>query len=173
MNLRKLLSKSERGQALAEYTVLIPPILLLTIMITIPLSTRMNYIFCRMLYAMDPSAGNCDQWLDQPVVEDETPLPDDDCVVFDQEEGASQCSQSDDCAELPGLNVGSYDASGDIESFVIKAGQDYHIYETGLTEDGCYYVEITGNHVSWELYGDEKICKDISNTQVWQVPLCQ
>ncbi len=171
MNLRKLFKRSERGQALAEYTVLFPPVLLISFMVLIPLSTHANFIFCEMLYAMDPSAGQCDQWLsEEPVVEDET--PEDECIVFNAEEGASQCSQSDDCAELPGLNTGSYDSSDDIESFVIKAGQDYHIYETGLTEDGCYYVEITGSHVSWERYGSGPQCKDVSHTEVWNTPLC-
>ncbi len=174
MNLRKMLKKSERGQALAEYTVLFPPVLLISFMVLIPLSTHANYIFCEMLYALDPSAGQCEQWLNNPVVEEEEPpVPEEDeCVVLQEEEGGSQCDQHELCDHLPGLNVGSYTASDDIDAFVIKAGKDYHVFETGLTDDGCYYVEIEGNHVSWERYGHGSECKDVSHEQVWKTPLC-
>lgn len=174
MNLRKMLKKSERGQALAEYAVLIPPVLLISVLVLIPLTARANYIFCKMVYAMNPEAGQCDQWLgEEEVVEDDTP-EDEECVVLQQEEGGSQCDIHEDCSLLePGLNTGSYDASDDIDAFVIKAGQEYHVYESGLTEDGCYYVEIVGNHVSWERYGHGPNCKDVSHEQVWKTPLCQ
>jgi hypothetical protein len=171
MNLRKMLQKSERGQALAEYAVLMPPVLLIGFMVLMPLTAHANYVFCRMVYAMDPSVGQCDQYLGEEEVVEEEEVQDD-CVVFNAEEGASQCSQDDTCVELPGLNTGSYDSGDDIDAFIIKAGKDYHIYESGLTEDGCYYVEITGSHVTWERYGGDE-CKDISNTQVWNSPICQ
>ena len=173
MNLRKMLQKSERGQALAEYAVLIPPVLLISFMVLIPVASRANYIFCTMVYAMDPSVGQCDQWLgeEEEVVEDETP-EEEECVVLQEEEGGSQCDQHENCDHLPGLNVGSYEASEDIDAFVIKAGKNYHVFETGLTDDGCYFVNIEGNQVSWERYGSGKHCKDVSHEQVWKVPLC-
>ena len=173
MNLRKMLNKSERGQAIVEYAVLFPPLLLISFMVLIPVTSRANYIFCSMVYAMDPSVGQCDQWLDNPVEEEEEQMPEEDeCVVLQEELGGSQCDQHEDCDHLPGLNTGSYEASDDIDAFVIKAGQEYHVYESGLTEDGCYYVEIVGNHVSWERYGSGPHCKDVSHEQVWKVPLC-
>ena len=171
MNLRKMLKKSERGQALAEYAVLMPPVLLIGFMVLIPLASHSNYIFCKMVYALNPSVSTCEEWLEEDVFIDEE-TPEDECVVFNEEEGSSQCSQDDSCVELPGLNTGSFDSSADIESFIIKAGVDYHIYESGLTEDGCYMVNIDGPHVSWERYGSGPHCKDVSHAQVWNTPLC-
>lgn len=170
MNIKKLLRQSERGQAYAEYTVLFPPVLLLSIMILIPLTERANYIFCRMVNTLDPTI--CESWAEEPTDEVEAAKPKD-CVVLDQEEGGSQCDQSDDCALLPGLNNGSFVSSGDIQSFVIKAGVEYHMYESGLTNDGCYMVDISGSHVNWEKVGSGPHCKDISHAQAWKVQLCQ
>ncbi|NIS80118.1 MAG: hypothetical protein GTO14_07895 [Anaerolineales bacterium] len=170
MKIRDLLRKSERGQAFIEYTVLFPPVLLLSIMILIPMTERANYIFCRMVNTLDPSV--CDAWLEEPGDEQASPS-EDLCVTLVEEEGAAQCDQHADCTLLPGLNYGSFDASADIQGFVIKAGTDYFIYESGLTEDGCYSVYIDGNHVTWELVGHEAVCQDVSHNQVWKVALCQ
>ena len=46
--------KSERGQALAEYMPLIPPILLLSVLILVPLSDSAGDIFCQMVNSMEP-----------------------------------------------------------------------------------------------------------------------
>lgn len=170
MNIKKLLRQSERGQAMAEYTVLFPPTLLLTILILIPISERANYIFCQMVNALDPSV--CEVWGEEPGEDDEAATLDDDCVILDEEQGASQCDQSEDCALLPGLNFGAFVSSDDINSFVIKAGVEYHIYETGLTNDGCYMVDILGPRVTWQLVGGDE-CKDISNAQAWKTRICQ
>jgi hypothetical protein len=171
MNLRKMLKKSERGQALAEYAVLMPPVLLIGFMVLIPVASHANYIFCKMVYALNPNVSTCEEWLVEDVVVEEE--IDDECIVFNAEEGSSQCSQDDNCVELPGLNVGSFESSADIEAFIIKAGVDYHIYESGLTEDGCYMVNIDGPNVSWERYGSGPHCKDVSHSQVWNTPLCE
>jgi hypothetical protein len=159
---------SEKGQALAEYAPLIPPILLLSVVILIPLAENASNIFCQMVNAFDPAA--C-----QPVEEEEEELvqEDDTCETVPFEQGASYCSQHDDCAELPGVNEGTYWSSGTIETFIIKAGQGYHLYESGVTDDGCYYVSIAANSVEWERIGSGPNCKDISHTQVWNVPVCQ
>jgi len=45
---------SERGQALAEYMPLIPPILLLSVLILVPLSDSAGDIFCQMVNSMEP-----------------------------------------------------------------------------------------------------------------------
>ncbi len=88
------------------------------------------------------------------------------------EEGASYCSQHEDCTELPGLKEGNYSSVGTIETFIIKAGTEYHIYDSGETNDGCYYVSIFANHVTWQRTGHGRNCKDISHTQVWNIPVC-
>ncbi len=46
--------RSERGQALAEYMPLIPPVLLLSILILIPLAEHTGDIYCRMVNALEP-----------------------------------------------------------------------------------------------------------------------
>jgi hypothetical protein len=164
--LRKFLQKSERGQALAEYMPLMPPVLFLSVVILIPISENSSYIFCRMVNTMDP---------EKCTLTDESYLPDledDLCIPLNQEEGSSQCDQSDECSVLPGLNNASYTASEPIETFVIKAGKEYHLYEPGLTEDGCYYVDLNENHVSWEKVGHGSGCKDVSHAQAWKTALC-
>jgi hypothetical protein len=170
MNIRRFLRKSERGQAIAEYTVLFPPVLLLSMMVLIPVTERANYIFCRMVNALDPSV--CEAWIEEP--EDEQASPSEElCITLEEESGGSQCDQHMDCTLLPGLNYGSFEASKPIQGFVIKAGQEYHIYETTTTDDGCYDVTLDGNHVEWEKVGSGSGCKDISHNQVWKVALCQ
>jgi hypothetical protein len=156
---------SEKGQAIAEYMPLIPPVLLLSIVILIPLANNVGNVFCQMVNAFDAAA--C-----EPVEEEVVVQEDDTCEPVPFEEGSSYCSQSDDCTELPGLNEGTYWSGGSIESFIIKAGQDYHLYESGETDDGCYYVNIYANYVEWQRTGKGKNCKDISHTQVWNVPVC-
>lgn len=169
MNIRRFLRKSERGQAMTEYAVLFPPVLLLSMMFLIPVTERANYIFCRMVNSLDPTV--CEAWIEEP--EEEEAAPSEEICVTLLEDGGSQCDQHTECTVLPGLNYGSFDASKDIQGFVIKAGQEYHIYESGVTHDGCYSVDIAGNHVTWEKIGSVSGCKDISHNQVWKVSLCQ
>ena len=172
MNIRRFLRNSERGQALTEYTVLFPPVLLISMMILIPVTERANYIFCRMVNALDPAV--CEAWLEEPAEEEEAaPGPQEEpCVTLQEEQGGSQCDQHADCTKLPGLNNGSFEASDFIDAFVIKAGKEYHIYATTTTDDGCYEVFLNENHVSWDKVGHGSGCKDISHNQVWKVPLC-
>ena len=155
---------TEKGQALSEYMPLIPPILLLSIVILIPLANSASNMFCMMVNAFDPAA--CEPVEDEFVPEDDT------CTYIDPDEGSSTCSQSDDCTELPGVNEGTYWHSTTIEAFIIKAGQDYHMYSSGITDDGCYYVEIFANYVEWTKVGGGPNCKDVSHAQTWEVPVC-
>lgn len=86
-----------------------------------------------------------------------------------QDSGGSFCEQNDNCTHLdPGTNSGVYvEQNGDIDVLVIKAGVEYHIYETGMTDDGCYYVTIEDNIATWERVGTGPECQDISHLQMW------
>ncbi len=103
------------------------------------------------------------------------------CHVLQESEGGSECDASPDCNLLPGVNNGYWEAPEDqpIRSFVIKAGRDYHIYQSGITYDGCYEVwlgedaGLPADAVQWEKIGDGGNCKDVSHMQSWFVPLCQ
>jgi hypothetical protein len=155
---------TEKGQALAEYMPLIPPVLLLSVVILIPLANSASDMFCQMVNAFDPAA--CEPAEEEFLPEDDT------CTYIDTDTGASTCSQSDDCVELPGVNEGTYWHSTTIEAFLIKAGQDYFMYESGETDDGCYYVNIFANYVEWQRTGHGSNCKDVSHTETWNVPVC-
>lgn len=89
--------------------------------------------------------------------------------VVDQQDGGSYCQQHDHCTHIePGTNEGLFvDQNGDITALVIKAGREYTIYESGVTDDGCYYVNIQGDTASWRRVDSGPDCKDISHLQMW------
>jgi hypothetical protein len=173
----------ERGQAMIEYAVLIPPMLLMSVSIVTLIPPTGYGMICDLDQAFN--GGMCDNLTnpdgDQPSDGEDpaaTPVPDDEeegdyCVWWTPATGASLCGQEDGCDELPGENVGYYMADEEIDTFVIKAGQDYFVYESGITADGCYDVHISGGSVSWWRVGEGKTCKDVSHLQVWQVPWCE
>jgi hypothetical protein len=165
MLFRKIFRKSERGQGIAEYTIIFPPVLLLTILITIGISDRIGDVYCEMVNAIQPDSCVIAEAA-EPEEEEEV------CIPLQQDEGGSQCDQSDECDLLPGLNNGSYTSTSDIDTFVLKAGRDYHMYFSGITDDGCYYVDIEGSHVSWNKVGSGPDCKDVSHAQSWNHILC-
>ena len=70
------------------------------------------------------------------------------------------------------MNAGTFTASSKIYNFVIKAGKQYNIFESGYTDDGCYQVNIDGSVVSWVKVGSGSTCKDVSHSQAWKKPLC-
>jgi hypothetical protein len=78
-----------------------------------------------------------------------------------------ECTQSPDCDHLdnPG-NSGSHTATKVISHLFITA-QEFHRYEPGDTNDGCYRVLIFGNNASWNRIGSGPNCKDVSNVQIW------
>jgi len=158
--------KSERGQALVEYMPLIPPVLLLSVLVLVPLAENSSDIFCRMVNALEPE--KCEVI----TVEEEEQLPEDDCIVFEESEGGSQCQQSGVCSlfELPGPSV--WYPSDPVETVIIKAGTDYYKFYSPGSNDGCYEVTIDEDRVEWELVGDEEDCKDISHAQAWESLVC-
>lgn len=169
--LRKIL-KNEQGQALAEYHVLIPGTIIIVIAAAWLLTGAVSDAYCQAVSMFDPSA--CEGLF--PAEEEATPEPEEDtdeCVTVEESQGGSQCSQSEDCASLPGLNEGTWDSGGpDIQVFVIKAGVDYFIYNSGMTGDGCYFVNFDGPEITWERMGHGPNCKDISHMDAWFIPQC-
>ena len=165
------LRKSEKGQALAEYMPLIPPILLLSVMVLVPLADNTSGIICNMINYLEPekcSVIEMDE--DEEVPEDE---PEEICIELQESQGGSQCDQSSQCTELEGRQNGVWNSSEPIETLVIKAGQGYHkFYPTGLN-DGCYDVTIEDNRIAWAKIGGGPSCKDISHLQAWETLICQ
>jgi Flp pilus assembly pilin Flp len=170
------LLKNERGQAMAEYHVLIPGSILMVLATFSLIADPLKGMYCDAVGLFQngickPSevayAGGGGDELENP-----DPTPTEYCVVLTQEEGCSQCDQSD-CTCLPGVNSGFYVGSSDIGSLVIKAGVEYHVYYSGLTADGCYDVSIDGDFASWVKVGDGAGCKDVSHLETWYTPVCK
>lgn len=190
----------EKGQALVEYVVLIPPVLLLSTSVSVMVPPTGYGMLCDLDQAFD--GGMCDELVEEetgdtgehenpppaepgseptpqptltPTTEPTlTPTPEPEaCVDWAPEDGSSLCDQTDGCDVLPGDNQGYYMAEDIIEYFVIKAGQNYVVFESGITQDGCYNVHISSGSVSWDRVGSGSTCKDISHLQVWQVPWCE
>ena len=162
--------KSERGQAFAEYMPLIPPVLLLSVLILVPLAENSSDIFCRMVNAMEPERCEVITVDEGEQLPEEEP---DDCIPLQESEGASQCDQSSVCSlfEMPGPSV--WYPSEPIETVVIKAGTDYFKFNSPGSDDGCYDVTIEDDRVEWELVGDEEECKEISHVQAWESLVCE
>ena len=171
--LRRLL-KNERGQALAEYHVLIPGSILMVLATFMLVVDPLKSMYCDAvgLFQNGVCATSEAQVGDDEGEETPTPEPTEYCVILQEEEGCSQCDQGD-CTCLPGVNVGEYTGSNDIGSLVIKAGREYHVFHSTTTDDGCYYVYIDGNFASWERTGGGRDCKDISHLESWYTPICK
>jgi Flp pilus assembly pilin Flp len=172
--LRKLM-KDERGQAFAEYFVLIPGSILMVLAGYSLVGGPIKTAYCDVVDVF--SSGVCQsdiEGVDQDwEALEATPTPSlEACVILQEEDGCSQCDQSASCTCLPGTNVGVYSGMDEIDSFVIKAGKEYHIYQTGYTDDGCYHVTIDGDMASWEKVGGGNTCQDVSHLQTWYTPLC-
>jgi hypothetical protein len=163
--------KSERGQALAEYMPMIPPILLLSVMILVPLGEFSSDIFCNMVNYLEPEKCSViEMEEDEGVPEDE---PEETCIELQESPGGSQCDHSSQCTLLLGQQNGIWYPSEPIETLVIKAGQGYHrFYPPGLN-DGCYDVSIETDRLEWEKIGGGQYCKNISHLQAWESPICE
>ena len=164
-------NRNEHGQAMAEYHVLLPAGILLAGFLLPLIATAVRGMYCEAIQVFNPDACAVE------VVEAEEEPEEDECVVYQMVEGGSQCGASDDCTLIDvGVNNGTWtNPLGDpLESFVIKAGQDYFMYESGVTSDGCYYVDFSedGNSVTWNKIGSGPHCKDVSHTEMWYVSLC-
>jgi hypothetical protein len=172
----KRLITEQGGQAFAEYMVLFPGAIMLPIAMLFSFGPDIRDKYCDVVGLF--SNGICavaDSDVG-PVEEDPevTPTPTEEyCVVLQQEDGCSQCDQaSPDCICLPGVNEGTYEADA-IMSLVIKAGKEYHIFYSGWTDDGCYYVQLEDTYAWWQKYEDGRDCQDVSHLESWFVTLCE
>lgn len=177
--LLKFFTKQE-GQAIIEYAIILPGVFIIAIGSAWLLGTGPREVFCSIADTLNyPACAELDPDWAQPVVEEE-PLV---CHTLAEEQGASECDQSADCTVLPGADSGAWTSpDSELASFVIKAGRDYHIYQSGITWDGCYLVqlgEFEGDPptydpytVTWERVGTGPQCQGVSHLQSWLTPLC-
>ena len=181
----KALKRSEKGQAMAEYSVMMTGFFIVVVVLMTTTGEALRNPFCSIADTLNwPACAELQP--DWGVPEDPAPEEEEEvCHELQESEGGSECDESPDCMVLPSLNSGQWDSPEDdpIRSFVIKAGRDYHIYQSGLTFDGCYRVWLGENEdedvplpadtVKWEKVGSGPHCKDISHLQSWFVPLCE
>lgn len=169
--MKNMLKKSrERGQAMAEYQVLFPAGILLAGFMLPLIAFAGKQMYCEVVSAFDPNI--C-------IVEDEIidEVEEDSCTVYLNEAG-SQCDQDEDCilidVSINDATWFNHVASDPLQSFLIKAGQDYFVFESGLTNDGCYMVDFAadGYSVSWEKVGDGPDCQDVSHVEMWYKRIC-
>ncbi len=170
--LKRLLIKEE-GQAFAEYMVLFPGAIMLPIAMIFSLGPKLHQEYCEIVGMF--SNGIC-AIADADVGPDESepePTPTEElCVVLQPSEGCSQCDQaSPDCICLPGTNEGTYEADG-LRSLVIKAGKEYYVFNSGWTDDGCYYVQLEDTYAWWQKYNDGRDCQDVSSIEAWWLLIC-
>jgi len=155
------LLRSERGQALAEYHVLIPG----------------SIIMIWAAYLLSPALTDIYRHVVSLLRE---PLQ---CVEFNGAEDNSLCDQHEYCekAEWGQMDAGAftYEDALVVDTVVIKAGRNYVIFRDDpskigyTTDDGCYRVTIMTNRVEWERIGGGKACQAISHIDMWQAPLCK
>jgi hypothetical protein len=176
----KALKRSEKGQALGEYSIMMTGLFMITIVMMITTGETLREPFCRIADELNwPACAELQP--DWGLPEDPDPEEEEECHILQESEGGSECDQSGDCTLLPGVNSGEWDAPDDrpIRSFVIKAGKEYHIYQSGMTFDGCYNVWLgedggmPADAVRWERTGHGSGCQDISHMQSWFMPLCE
>lgn len=155
------LHRTECGQAMAEYHVLIPGSILLVMAAAWFLGPWVKSAFLRVL---------------RPMVAQKACVP-----AYDIDDN-SICSHNGDCqkAEWEDMDSGSVVFEGGlfVESVVVKAGQKHYTFwinpsefET-TTDDGCYRVSFSGNAVNWQRIGSGPECQAISHIDVWQAPIC-
>jgi Flp pilus assembly pilin Flp len=170
--LMKRLLKKEEGQAFAEYAVLFPGAIMIIIAMAFSLGQGLKQSYCEVVGMF--SNGICaDVAAGEPEEPEFTPTPTEEmCVVLVADEGCSQCDEHPDCICLPGVNEGTYEAEN-LQSLVIKAGKEYFVFQSGATDDGCYYVELEDTYAYWWRYEEGQDCKDVSHVQAWWVILCE
>lgn len=166
---------NERGQALAEYMPLLPPLLMLSVSLLLPLGQAAADALCQVTTPF--AAQVCSLGADEDLESELEGKPDPEekaCITLQEELGAAQCDQHDQCSVLPGLNEAVFYGTKPVKSLVIKAGKDYHIFDSGLTDDGCYQVTLgPDERVEWVKTGSGKNCKDVSHVQAWKELVCR
>lgn len=178
----KALKRSEKGQALGEYSILMTGFFMITVVILSATGESLRNPFCSIADTLNwPACAELQPGWGEP---EAPPVPEEECHVLQESQGGSECDQSPDCNLLPGVNNGYWESPAEtetpIKSFVINAGRDYHIYQSGITYDGCYEVDLGGGGeselpawaVQWTKIGSGSQCKNISHMDAWFIPLC-
>jgi len=173
--LLKRLLKKEEGQAFAEYAVLFPGAIMVVIAMVFSLGPGLKDRYCEIVGMFSNGICAVADAEVEPTEEgpEVTPTPTEEfCIVLQESEGCSQCDANHpDCICLPGVNEGTYEAE-DLRSLVIKAGKEYHVFYSGWTDDGCYYVQLEETYAWWQKYEDGRDCQDVSHIQAWWILLC-
>lgn len=86
--------------------------------------------------------------------------------IAEKATSGAECQQNPNCILLENRgNSGTESFPRNIRAVQITS-QEVRTYQPGLTEDGCYRVNIEGRNLTWQKYGEGPNCKDISNIQV-------
>ena len=175
------LFKQEKGQALAEYQVLMPGSILMVLAAFVLIANPLERMYCEVVSMFDPDACSTE------VVTTEDPGSEEDqgndekepngCQIHNRSQGGSQCDASPACTLTDvGINHGTIlnHNPNPLLSFIIKAGQEYITFYPGVTNDGCYLVDLAldGYSVTWSKIGGGNNCKDVSHLEQWRVRLC-
>jgi hypothetical protein len=178
--------RREHGQALAEYHVLIPGAVMVTILVAVAVGAGIGNLYET---GVDVFLAALQGSYSPPT--DEQSTQDYICVEEDQitgQNGGSFCEENESCDHIEPLNVDGCDDFNNCSIgygpnpsvVVIKAGRDYQIYiEDGeesqdtvsyTTEDGCYQVsyDFGSESLTWIKLGGGSDCKDASHLQAWQ-----
>jgi hypothetical protein len=160
--------KPNKGQAMAEYTVLYPGMIILSIAVLWTVGGS----------AKDLLRRGINQLMDN--TSDPTSVCEEDIIGQD---GGAYCEQHERCDHIEPVDTPSCadfnNCSVSLDwnpgVVIIKAGVDYQVYLEGseqysyTTTDGCYYVEYDFGVLSWSKVGSGTGCQDASHLQSWQV----
>jgi hypothetical protein len=163
--------KTNKGQAMAEYTVLYPGAIILTIALLWALGGSVKDLLRRGINDLMDSTSAHSTVCEEDII---------------GQEGGSYCEQSALCDHIePQTTPGCADFNNCSVALdwnpgvvVVKAGLDYQIYIEGdeqysyTTADGCYSVTYSGNGggmLHWQKIGSGPSCHDASHVQSWQV----
>jgi hypothetical protein len=158
---RKLVQR-DGGQALTEYTIIFPGVMVIVVCVT---------------WLLGASIGDIYRYIARLLTE---PKP---CVTFGGAPDNELCDQHEDCRKTDYGGEESdtfvYEGELSIEAVVIKAGFTYDVRRNNpsqleyITEDGCYRVTFRTNRAGWERIGFGSECQVVSHVDYWSAPLCE
>ncbi len=156
------LVKKYKGQALTEYAVIFPPVILLAIGAAWILGASATDVYRHVTSIF---------------------MGQKECVPQYDHADNSICDEHEYCekTEYEDVTSGSYtyEDALSVDAIVIKAGKTYEIRRDDpfqfvyTTDDGCYRVTFKTNRIDWEQTGGGSDCQAISHVDAWQAPICQ
>lgn len=165
IDLENQLSKSQRGQTVGEYGIVLTGVLIVGILIGV------YYFFSSQTQCERRGLSDAEciaaAGADFPYADGKA------CFTLQDSLELSKCQFHGDCLQLPAVGRGSYNAEKEIEIVVINAGVMHYLFEDRLTIDGCYDVTIDGVNVTWESNSGGSHCDEIRSLQLWNIPLCK